>query len=51
MTDYEEKIRQRAVELYGSDDVQIDHTLDIDDSPDEGVWVPALVWVPVDDDE
>ena len=37
--------RERARDEQGSDDVMVYEDATVDDSPDDGVWVTAYVWV------
>jgi hypothetical protein len=41
-----ERIRSRARDLYATEEVAIYPNAKVDDSPDDGAWVEAWVWVP-----
>jgi hypothetical protein len=42
-----ERLRERADEMYGSEDVHIEHEVD---EVEDGAWVAAWVWVPKKED-
>ncbi len=41
-----DRIRERADEMYASDDIHVEHELSLVDA---GCWVSAWVWVPKED--